>query len=185
MTLVHPYDAERTIQGAGTVGLEIAEDWPDVDVCVFPVGGGGLIAGSSLALRERLGHRVAIFGAEPSGAPTLQRGLDAGEPVEVARVESKIQGLCPTAIGHRNLAICRDTLDGVFQLDDEEIYAAQAALVVEGGWVVEPAGAASAAVVMRGLFDELLAGRTAADPLRVVAVVSGGNPDPEQLESLR
>jgi len=183
-TLVHPYDADRTIAGAGTVGLEIVEDWPDVDVVVIPVGGGGLLAGSSLALRALRGEHVTILAAEPTGAPTLHAGLAAGEPVE-GQHTTRVQGLCPLAIGVRNLAICQRTVDDVVLLSDDEIHAAQARLVREQEEIVEPAGAVTTAAVLRGLPAALLEGRTRANPLRVAVVVSGGNPDPEQLESLR
>ena len=184
-TLVHPYDAARTIEGAGTVGLEIAEQWPEVEVVVVPVGGGGLISGTSLALRRALGRRVRIFGAEPAGAPSLTRGIESGRPVVLERITSRVQGLTPTYSGQVNVDVCRATLDGVLLLDDEQIFDAQRRLVAAGE-TVEPGGAAAAAVVGSGrLPAELLAGRGARDPLRVAVVVSGGNPDPAQIESLR
>jgi threonine dehydratase len=184
-TLVHPYDAERTLQGAGTVGLEIAEDWPEVEVVVVCVGGGGLVSGSSLALRQTLGGRVKIFGAEPSGAPSLSRGVAAGKPVHLPDITSRVQGLTPTYSGQINVDVCRATLDGIVLLDDEQIFAAQAELVRQGE-TVEPAGAAAfAAVRARRLPEALFAGREARNPLRVAVVVSGGNPDPAQLESVR
>jgi len=183
---IHPYDAERTVEGAGTVGLELAEQWPDVELVLIPVGGGGLIAGSSLALRRALGRGVEILGVEPEGAPTLSRALAAGAPVVLEEITTAVQGLCPLAAGHLNAAVCAETLDGVLTIDDAAILAAQRRLVLEGGWVVEPAGAAAPAAVFAGrLPDRLLAGRTGADPLRVAAVVSGGNPDPRQLEEVR
>jgi len=185
MTLVHPYDAERTIQGAGTVGLEIAEDWPQVEVVVVCVGGGGLVSGTSLALRRKLGTQVRIFGAEPEGAPSLTRGIAAGAPVHLAAITSKVQGLTPTYSGQLNVDVCSTTLDGTILLPDEVIFAGQKRLVAAGE-VVEPAGAAAySAVVARRLPPELLAGRSAKDPLRVAVVVSGGNPDPAQLEGVR
>jgi threonine dehydratase len=185
-TLVHPYDSERTIQGAGTVGLEIAEDWPEVEVVVFPVGGGGLIAGSSIALRAELGPRVRIVGAEPEGAPTLTLALEQGRPVPLREITTSVQGLCPLSAGELNTAVCLQTVQAMRALDDGTILAAQAVLVKRGGWTVEPAGAAAAAVVLdRHLPGEWLEGRSASNPLRVVAVISGGNPDPEQLESIR
>ena len=184
-TLIHPYDAARTIQGAGTVGLEIAQDWPEVEVVIVCVGGGGLVSGSSLALRQTLGERVRIFGAEPAGAPSLSRGLDEGKPVPLTDITSKVQGLTPTYSGQINIDITSTTLDGVFLLDDEAIFAAQEKLVAAGE-IVEPAGsAACAAVFSRRLPSELLAQRNARDPLRVCAVVSGGNPDPAQMKSVR
>jgi len=183
-TLVHPYDAERTIEGAGTVGLEIAEDWPEVDVVVVPVGGGGLLAGSSLALRRRLGPRVRIVGVEPDGAPTLSRALEAGRPVHLDAVRTRVQGLFPPAAGRRNHAVCRRTVDAVRTLPDATILAAQAELVRRCGHAVEPAGAAAPALVLdRRLPADWLEGL--GRPLRVACVVSGGNADPEQLAALR
>lgn len=182
---VHPYDLAGTVEGAGTVGLEIAEQWPEVEVVVIPVGGGGLSAGSSLALRRELGDGLTILGVEPAGAPSMLRGLAAGAPVTLARITTNVQGLCPTRSGALNIAICRETLDGVVLVEDDEVFAAQAELV-HAGEVVEPAGAAALAVVRCGKLPEKLhAGRTAADPLRVVVVVSGGNPDPAQYEALK
>ncbi len=185
MTLVHPYDAERTIQGAGTVGLEIAEEWPQVEVVLVCVGGGGLVSGTSLALRRALGRQVRIYGVEPSGAPSLTRGIAAGAPVHLDSITSKVQGLTPTYSGQINVDVCRTTLDGTILLGDEAIFAGQKRLVAAGE-VVEPAGAAAyAAVVAREIPEALFAGRAAKDRLRVAVVVSGGNPDPVQLESVR
>lgn len=184
-TLVHPYDAERTLQGAGTVGLEIAQDWPDVEVVVVCVGGGGLVSGSSLALRQVLGARVKIFGAEPAGAPSLTRGIAAGASVHLEEITSKVQGLTPAYSGQINVDICRTTLDGTMLLPDEVIFAAQKELV-RAGETVEPAGSAAVAAVLAGSLPRpLLDGRTSANRLRVAAVVSGGNPDPAQLQSVR
>jgi threonine dehydratase len=185
MTLVHPYDAARTIQGAGTVGLEIAEDWPDVDVVIVCVGGGGLISGTSLAVRQKLGSRVKIYGAEPEGAPSLARGIAKGAPVHLEKITSNVQGLTPTYSGQINIDVCRATLDGIVLLADEEIFAAQKVLVAMGE-TVEPAGSAAAAVALaHKLPDQLFAGRDEKNPLKVAVVVSGGNPDPAQLAAVR
>ncbi len=173
--LVHPYDAARTLEGAGTVGLEIAQDWPEVEAVVIPVGGGGLVAGSALALRRELGERVQIYGAEPEGAATLTRGLERGAPVKVEPVTSKVQGLTPLYCGQINIDIARATLDGVFALSDERIFEAQRRLV-RAGETVEPAGAAACAPVFTGML------LVSAKGLRVAAVVSGGNADPAQLQ---
>jgi threonine dehydratase len=183
--LIHPYDSDRTIAGAGTVGAEIAAEWPEVEVVVVPVGGGGLIAGSSLALRRALGGSVRIYGAEPSGAPTMYRGLEAGHPVDVPTITTEVQGLCPIASGELNIEICKETLDGVFLLEDEPIFAAQRSLIAAGE-VVEPAGACSFAAIVEGMLPgELLNGRDGQNPLRVAVVVSGGNPAPDQLAEAR
>jgi threonine dehydratase len=182
--LVHPYKAARTIEGAGTVGLEIAEQWPEVEVVLIPVGGGGLVAGSSLALVQELGERVQVIGVEPEGAPNLTRSLDAGEVVPLERIDTAVQGLCPLDTGELNVALAERYLAGTILLADAEIYAGQKVLL-EAGITVEPAGAAAfAAVLARALPEELLAGRDAARPLRVACVLSGGNPDPEQVKKL-
>ena len=164
-TLVHPYDARGTVEGAGTVGLEIAEDWPEVEVVAVPVGGGGLIAGTSLALRRTL-------------------GLAAGEQVTLDGVTTAVQGLCPLDSGRLNIAICLETLSGMFDLEDAEILDAQR-MLVHGGHVVEPAGAAAVALVLSRRLAHLFEGRSSQDPLRVAAVVSGGNAEPEQIEQIR
>lgn len=182
--LVHPYDAERTVEGAGTVGLEIAEDWPDVDVVILPVGGGGLISGSALALRRALGDRVKIIGVEPAGAASMSKGIEAGEPVTLSEITTEVQGLCPLNSGKLNIAIAGECVDRVATIDDAPVFRAQARLINHGGWPVEPAGAATSAFV----FEKGLAGEWSEQlgrQLRVVAVVSGGNAAPEQLEALR
>src|SRR5262245_40459914 len=75
--LVHPYKQARTIEGAGTVGLELARQWPEVEVVLFPAGGGGLVAGSALAIATELSERVQVIAVEPEGAPNLTEALEA------------------------------------------------------------------------------------------------------------
>lgn len=182
--LVHPYKQSRTIEGAGTVGLELARQWPEVEVVLFPTGGGGLVAGSALALVGELGERVQVIGVEPEGAPNLTDSLEAGEVVALARITTQVQGLCPLDTGALNLALAERYLRGTILLSDEEIYAGQRVLV-RAGLTVEPAGAAAFAAVLAGaLPPEMLAGRSRENPLRVAVVLSGGNPDPAQLATL-
>lgn len=198
-TWVHPYDRPGTIEGAGTVGVEIAEQAPEVDAVVLCVGGGGLSAGSALALRRALGGRVAILGAEPVGANKMTRGLGAGEPVHLDEVTSRIQGINTLFAGQHNITVNAAALDAVVPLEDEVILEAQRVLVRDEedcGWrgqVVEPAGAAAYALArdigFAPLVRSILARRGHGVPpdraLRVVVTVSGGNPDPAQLEAQR
>jgi threonine dehydratase len=109
----------------------------------------------------------------------MTRGLEAGEPVLLPEIDTGIQGLCPPNSGALNIAICSRTLDGMHTLGDLEILAAQRELAALGE-TVEPAGAATLALVRSGLFD----GRATQTPLRIAVVVSGGNPDPAQFEAL-
>ena len=196
---VHPYDRAGTVEGAGTVGLEIARDMPDVDAVVLCVGGGGLSAGSSLALRRALGPGVVIIGAEPTGADAMATALTKGESVHLQEITSEIQGLTTIFAGHLNVAINGQTLDAVMTVSDEEIYRAQRLLVNDdstSGWkgeTVEPAGAAAFAVARGDGFElrlrELMKGRglerAEAPSLRVAVSVSGGNPSPSQIAELR
>ena len=179
-TLIHPYDSLRTIEGAGTVGLEIAEDWSDVEVVVVPIGGGGLISGTALALRDRLGDSVTIIGVEPRGAATMTRALEAGRPVDLPEITTEVQGLCPLNVGRLNLQVAAANVDRVVLVDDAEVFRAQARLVNAEGLVVEPAGAAALAAVLFGGALEGLAQKRG-----IAVVVSGGNPAPEQLEAIR
>ncbi|MEO0649893.1 MAG: pyridoxal-phosphate dependent enzyme, partial [Planctomycetota bacterium] len=188
-TAVPPYDARRTVEGQGTVALEVFEQWPECEVLVAPIGGGGLLAGCSLvcaADAARTGRPRRAIGVEPSGAATTTSGLVAGRPVEHERVDSRIQGLTPPFAGALPLAIIGRLAHAVGLMDDGPILEAQARLVRELGLVVEPAGAITTAwVAGGGLSAALLAARSAADPLRVCAIVSGGNPDPAQLAAIQ
>lgn len=197
---IHPYDRSGTIEGAGTVGLELLEDMSNqVDVVIMCVGGGGLSAGSSLALRRALGTGVVLFGAEPTGAAAMTEALRKGESVRLETITSEVQGLTTPYAGHRNVEICGATLDGTITLDDEAIFAAQALLVRPDealGWkgeVVEPAGAAALAAALDPSFEdrvnavyEARGGRPqGGKPLRVGVTISGGNPAPAQLAAIR
>jgi len=183
--LIHPYDAERTVEGAGTAALEVVEEWPEVEVLVVPVGGGGLISGSAIAVKRRLGRRVVVVGVEPAGAATLTAGMAARRPVFLEEITTAVQGLCPLSAGALNVAVALDFVDHVVTLEDDEVYEAQRELV-RAGHIAEPAGAAAyAAVRSRRLPRELHEGRSASTPLRVAVIVSGGNPDPAQLERIR
>ncbi len=171
--MVPPFDSERTIEGQGTVGLEIVEEWPEVEAIVVPTGGGGLLSGVATACRPR-----RIFGVEPAGAPKMKLALERGEPVRLEKIETKIQGLCPPSVGRATLAVVRERVEKVIGLADEPILAAQRTLVREGGWTVEPAGAAAFAWVQSDDASLVLTGVT-----RVAVVISGGNPDPDQLRT--
>lgn len=188
-TAVPPYDARRTLEGQGSVALEVLEQWPEVELLIAPIGGGGLIAGCALVLAAaaaREGRERWLLGVEPEGAAAMVAGLAAGGSVALDAVRSRVQGLTPPFAGRLPLAIVSRFVDAVLTLDDDRILEAQRRLVLEGDEVVEPAGAATAALVWSGgLPAELLAGRGPEDPLRVAAIVSGGNPDPAQLAGLR
>jgi len=196
---VHPYDRIGTIEGAGTVGLEIAEDAEELDAVILCVGGGGLSSGSALAVRRARGDSVVILGAEPAGAAAMAEGLSRGESVQLPGITSDVQGLTTLFAGHHNVEVNLAVLDGIVTLTDEAIYRAQRRLVNDGvnsdwkGETVEPAGAAAFAAALDPRTDELIRsvlddrGRTRPPgvPLRIAVTISGGNPDPAQLASLQ
>src|SRR5450759_347733 len=92
LTYIHPFDDPQLVAGQGTLGLEIAEDWPDADVVVVPIGGGGLISGVSMALKS-INPKIRVIGVESSGAPGMQRSVAAGHVVTLESVDCIIDGL--------------------------------------------------------------------------------------------
>jgi threonine dehydratase len=168
-TLVHPFDHPRTIAGQGTVGLEIAADVAGLDVAVVPVGGGGLISGVAVTLKH-LRPEVRIVGVEPDTSTALRSALLAGEPVPV-EPRSLADGLNAPFAGTTCLEVCRELVDTVVLVSDNEIRDGFRFLYERAKLACEPAGAAATAA--------LLAGKVAVEPGdRVAVIVSGGNVDP-------
>jgi threonine dehydratase len=161
---VHPFDDPVLQAGHGTAGLEIVEDIPDVEAIVVPVGGGGLVAGIASAVDCR------VIGVEPESAPTLSAALADGSPVHI-EPRSIADGLNAPFTGEGTLAVCRERVDEVVLVSDEEIADAMRFLYLRAKLACEPAGAAAVAA--------LLTGKAGVEPgAPVVAVVSGGNADP-------
>jgi threonine dehydratase len=177
LTYIHPFDDLQLIAGQGTVGLEILEDWPEVDVVVVPIGGGGLISGIALALKSR-DPRVRIIGVESSGAPGMQRSVAAGHLVTLERVDCIIDGLRVRRVGEQNFEIVRRFVDEIVTLPDAEIFDAMLWIMHHAKLVVEGAAAAPVGALLKGLIR-------APAGAKVVCVLSGGNVDLEQLRGLR
>jgi threonine dehydratase len=161
-TLVHPFDHPRTIAGQGTVGLEILEDVPETTTIVVPVGGGGLISGIALAAQN---HRV--IGVEPELSPAMHVALAAGKPVPVTP-RSIADGLSAPFAGEHCLEICRERVEGIVLVTEDELKEAFSFLYARTKLAAEPAGAAAVAALLARKIP-LETGET------VVAVVSGGN----------
>ncbi len=174
-TLVHPFDHPRTIAGQGTVGQEIAEDVPHVDVVVVPVGGGGLVSGVATAVKA-VQPQARVVGVEPEGSTALHAALAAGSPVPV-EPSSLADGLNAPFAGEHCLAVCRALLDGVVLVSEDELRVAFRFLYERAKLACEPAGAAGVAA--------LLAGKIALHPGEsVVVVVSGGNVAPDTASAI-
>jgi threonine dehydratase len=161
-TLVHPFDDPLVIAGQGTVGLEIAEDLPDVDVVVVPVGGGGLVAGIATALPD-----TRIVGVEPSTSTALSAGLAAGEPIPVAP-RSIADGLNAPFAGELPIQIAKERGLEVVLVEEDEIEDGMRFLYERAKLACEPAGAAAVGALKAGKV-KVESGQT------VVAVVTGGN----------
>lgn len=165
-TYVHPFDHPLTIAGQGTLGLELVEDVPAVDLVVVPVGGGGLVSGIATAVTQAR-PEARVVGVEPEGAATLTRALEAGKPVPVAG-RTIADALAPPFAGELCTDICKERLAGVVLVSDAEIEAATRFLYARAKLACEPGAAAATAALLAGKV-ELEPGET------VVAVVSGGN----------
>jgi threonine dehydratase len=172
--LVPSFDDADIIAGQGTVGLEISEQCTELglspDVVLIPCGGGGLSAGTSLALKTLL-PSTTVLGVEPEQFDDTRRSLLTGARQKNSRDASSICDSLLTQCGELTLSMNKTTLDGVLTVSDAQVQAAMQALFIELKLVTEPGGAVAAAAVMfaqaMGLHD--LAGKT------VVAIVSGGN----------
>ena len=171
---VHPFDDPVVLAGAGTTGLEILEDSPDVEAVVVPVGGGGLLGGIACAIKQsRPGVRVVAV--ELESGPGLKPALDAGHPVPVARPAGTLaDGLIPPFVGQLPLDIARRFVDELVVVAEEEIAEAMRLLLTRAKLCAEGGGAAATAAILFGRVKF-------APGTKVVALLSGGNVDPHRL----
>lgn len=176
LTLVHPFDDPMVIAGQATVGLEIVADLPELDAVVVPLGGGGLISGVAAAVKATK-PQVRVVGVEPRGADAMTRSLAAGRPVHLDRVDTVADGLAPPFAGEHTLRHVQAYVDEVVLVGDDEIAHALRLVMQRSKLAAEPSGVAGVAALLSG---------TAGVPAgaRVVAVISGGNADPQVLKQL-
>jgi threonine dehydratase len=169
LTIVPPFDHPFIIAGAGTVGLELLEQYPQVDTVFVPVGGGGLISGVAAAVKQ-MRSGVRVVGVEPEGAAKMGKSVAAGQVVTLEKTASIADGLLPVRPGDLTFAHVTAFVDDVATVTEEEIADAVKWLFGEAHLVAEPSGAVSVA-----------AARRSADGGRgmPLAVISGGNVDPE------
>jgi len=159
------------------VGLEIYQDWPDVELAIVPIGGGGLISGVATALKA-CKPGIRIVGVESSGAPGMTRSVREGHLVTLDRVDCIIDGLRVKRVGEKTYEIVRQYVDELVTLPDEQIF--EAVVWIMAHLKVVPEGAAAAPV--GALLQELV---KAPPKTKVVCVLSGGNVNLEQLRGLR
>jgi threonine dehydratase len=175
LTYVHPFDDEQLIAGQGTLGLEIVQDWADVDAVVVPIGGGGLISGVSMAVKSH-NPKIRVIGVESSDGPAMKASIEAGR-LETIDCRTIIDGLRVRRAGEINFSVVQRFVDEIVALPDKDIFEAMIWVMERCKLVVEGAAAAPVAALLHGLV-KLPPGS------RVAAVLSGGNVNLDQLRGL-
>ena len=167
--LLHPFDQDEVIAGQGTVGIELFEQVDGLQAVVVPVGGGGLISGIALAMRE-LNPALRIFGVEPAGADDAARSKRAGEWILQTAPNTIADGLL-TSLGERTWPVVRDIVEDIIVVDDGEIRAAMRLILERMKILVEPSAATALAAALHPDFQRLKG------LSEVALVLSGGNVD--------
>jgi threonine dehydratase len=175
-TMVHPFDDPAVIAGQGTVGLEMVEDLPKVEIVVVPVGGGGLVSGIAAAVKARR-PEVKVVGVEPERSNAMSRSIRAGRPVAIGHPATVADGLNAPFAGDHTLRHVQALVDDVVTVSDEDIVASLRLVMQRTKLAAEPSGVAAVA----GLLAGVVRPRAGA---AVVCVVSGGNFDVERLKQI-
>lgn len=168
-TFIHPFDDPDVIAGQGTIGLEIIEQLPDVDVVVAPIGGGGLIAGVAYLIKH-LRPQCKIYGVQAQGAPSMFNSVHDGKIETLSNVNTIADGIKVKTPGELTFELCKKYVDEVVTVSDDEVAAAILRLMEQQKLVAEGAGAVPVAAIM---FDKI----PDIKDKKVCCVVSGGNID--------
>lgn len=168
-TFIHAFDDEAVIAGQGTIGREIADQVPEADLVVVPVGGGGLIGGIAMALKA-LRPGVRVIGVEAECVPAMRHSLEIGRAEAVTAVSTLADGIAVARVGELTLPLAQRYVDAVVTVEEEEIAAGIMTLLEREKTLAEGGGVVGLSALLRGKIAEV-AGRTA------VVVISGGNLD--------
>ena len=175
-TYIHPFDDPDLIAGQGSVGLEIVEQFPEVELVIVPIGGGGLISGISMAVKSAK-PGIRVIGVESSGAPAMQRSVAAGHRVTLDEVDCIVDGLRVMRVGEHTCSVVSRFVDEIVTLPDAQIFDAVLWMMTRTKLVAEGAAAAPVGALLQGLID-------APPGTRTVCVISGGNLDVEKLRGV-
>jgi len=175
LTFIEPYDDIDVIAGQGTIGLEILNQLPDVDVVFVPVGGGGLAAGIAYAIKT-LKPSCKVYGVEAKDVDSMKKSIESNEIVTISNPKTIADGIAVSKVGTLTYEICKKYLDGIVAVDDESTSVAILTLLEKSKIVSEGAGAISIAAALSNQID--LKGK------KVVCVLSGGNIDVTLLSRL-
>jgi len=166
-SIIPPFDDERIIAGQGTVGLEIVEEWPEVETIVVPLGGGGLLSGVALAATS-INPAIGVFGVEPRAGNDGEQSFHSGKIVTIEPPKTIADGARTLAIGVRNFAIIHERVRNVVSVQDDTLLSWLKFAMYRSKLVIEPTGALGIAAALSKAIP--LKGPTA-------IVVSGGNLD--------
>jgi threonine dehydratase len=169
LTFVHPFEGPLTVQGTATAGLEFTRQVPQLDAMILPIGGGGLCAGFSAALKQ-VWPDIRIYGVEPEGADTMSLSFASGEPVVIEAVSTIADSLAPPMATPYTYSVCRELVSDIVLVSDEELRQAMRTLFYDLKLAVEPAGAATTAALC-GPLRKRLKGQ------RVGVITCGANID--------
>lgn len=167
-TFIHAFDDEDVIAGQGTVGMEILDQLPDVEAIICPVGGGGLIAGVALAVKQK-NPEIKVYGVQTLACPSMKQSLTENRPVAVEAAPTMADGIAVQKPGQKTFDIIREYVDDIFCVDEMEIARTMLLVLERNKLLVEGSGASPLAALLYDKVD--LSGK------KVVAVLSGGNVD--------
>ncbi len=168
-TFIHPFNDPDVIAGQGTIGLEILDQLPNVDVVVVPVGGGGLISGVAYTIKQ-LKPSCKVYGVQAQGAPSMLKSLESNEIETLDGVNTIADGIAVKTPGDLTYELCQKYVDGVVTVSDDEIALAILTLLERQKLISEGAGAVPVAAVMNGKIPDI-------EGKNVCCLISGGNID--------
>lgn len=168
-TFIHPFNDPDVIAGQGTIGLEILNQLPNVDVVVVPIGGGGLISGVAYTIKQ-LKPSCRVYGVQAAGAPSMEKSIFDGEIETLSSVNTIADGIAVKTPGDLTFELCQKYVDGIITVSDDEIALAILTLLEQQKLIAEGAGAVPVAAIMNGKIPDI-AGKN------VCCLVSGGNID--------
>ena len=168
LVLIHAFDDESVIAGQGTLGLEILQQHPDIEVIVSPIGGGGLIGGVACAVKESR-PSVKVYGVQPSRIPSMKAAVAAGKPVTLDSAKTIADGIAVRRAGDYTLPLVQKYVDDIVTVEEEEIANAILLLLEREKTLAEGAGAAAIAAVLNRKIQF--------QNKRVAVLVCGGNID--------
>ncbi len=167
-TFVHPFNDPDVISGQGTIGLEILEQLPDVDIVVVPIGGGGLLSGIVTAIKAKK-PTITVIGVQTANLPSMKEALKAKHPVDVEKNSTIADGIAVRKAGELTYGIISELVDEIVTVTEDEIVNAILFLLEKNKVLAEGAGAVSLAAI--------LAGKIEAKDKKICSVISGGNID--------